>query len=81
MIRVHLSAGLRSWTGGEAWVEVEAGTVRRLIRELDSRFPGLGEQLQDGMSVAINGDIVADALFEELPDGAEVHFLPAISGG
>jgi molybdopterin converting factor small subunit len=68
-------------TGGVADLEIEAGNVRRLLAELDQRFPGMAERLSTGTSVAINGEIVADALYEDLPDGAEVHFLDALSGG
>jgi molybdopterin converting factor small subunit len=81
MVRVHLAAALRDLTGGVADVEVEAGTVRELIRELDGRFPAIGERLSSGTSVAIDGDIVPDAIYEPLPDGAEIHFVPTISGG
>lgn len=79
--RVHLSAALRDLTGGVAEVEIEAATVRRLIKQLDERFPGIGERLVEGTSVSINGEIMPDALYEDIPDGAEVHFLPTLSGG
>lgn len=79
--RVHLAASLRDLTDGVAEVEVEAATVRRLIKRLDERFPGLGERLTEGTSVSINGEIIPDALYEEIPEGAEIHFLPTLSGG
>jgi molybdopterin converting factor small subunit len=81
MVRVHLAAALQDLTGGVSDLELEAGTVRELINQLDGRFPGIGERLGAGTSVAIDGDIVPDAVYEPLPDGAEVHFLPTISGG
>lgn len=81
MIKVHFSSELRRLTGGVADLEVDASSVRRLIAELDARYPGLGEHLSSGTSVAINGEIVADALFEQLPEGAEVHFVEALQGG
>ncbi|MGF1596958.1 MAG: MoaD/ThiS family protein [Acidimicrobiales bacterium] len=81
MVRVHFGAALRDLTGGVADVEVEAATVRRLITSLDERFPGIGERLVEGTSVSVDGQIIPDALYEELPDGAEVHFLPTLSGG
>ena len=79
--KVHLAAALQDLTGGVADVEIEATTVRSLIRELDERFPGIGERLREGTSVAINGEILPDALYEDVPDGAEIHFLPTLSGG
>ena len=81
MARVHFSAGLRSFTGGEAWVEVDARNVDLLIKALDARFPGIGEKLSSGTSVAINGEIIQDAQYEPIPAGAEVHFLDTLSGG
>lgn len=81
MARVHFASSLRDLTGGVAEVDVDAPTVRRLIRLLDERFPGLGERLSEGTSVSINGEIIADAIYEDLPDGAEVHFLPTLAGG
>ena len=80
-ISVHLAADLRHFTNGVAEVEVEADTVRALFRLLDEQFPGIREQLEEGMSVAINGEIIPDAIYESLPEGAEVHFLPTLSGG
>jgi molybdopterin converting factor small subunit len=81
MAQVHFSAGLRSFTGGEAWAEVDAPNVDLLIKALDARFPGIGEKLSSGTSVAINGEIIQDAQYEPIPDGAEVHFLDTLSGG
>jgi molybdopterin converting factor small subunit len=80
MITVKFSATAKAVTG-EDEIEVAAPTVRRLVRLLDERWPGLGEQLTEGMAVAINGEIIPDALYEDIPDGAEVHFIPAIAGG
>ncbi len=80
MITVKFSATAKAVTG-EDEITVEAPTVRRLVRLLDERWPGLGDQLTEGMAVAINGEIIPDALYEDIPDGAEVHFIPAIGGG
>ena len=80
MVTVRFTSTLRELTGQDQ-VEIDAPNVRRLIRLLDERWPGLGERLTDGMSIAINGEIIPDAEFEDLPDGAEVHFITAIAGG
>jgi molybdopterin converting factor small subunit len=80
-INVHLAAGLRDLTGGVAEVEVEADSVRALFRVLEEKYPGIRERLEEGTSVAINGEIIPDAIYESLPAGAEVHFLPTLSGG
>ena len=81
MARVFLGSALQRFTGGVEEVEVEAATVRSLVAELDRLFPGLGGQLRSGIAVAIDGEIIADAIYEPVPEDAEVHFLPAIGGG
>ncbi len=40
---------------------MEASNFRRLILELDRRFPGFGHQIDEGMAVAIDGEIYQDA--------------------
>lgn len=81
MARVFLGSALRRFTGGVEVVEIEAPTVRSLIAELDRRFPGLGEHLASGLAVAIDGEIMSDAIYEPVPPDAEVHFLPPLGGG
>lgn len=81
MVSVHFSTQLRAYTGGVAQVEVDAASVRELVAVLDERFPGIAEPLTSGLAVAIDGEILPDAIYEPVPDGAEVHFLSPISGG
>lgn len=54
--------------------------MRGLLAELERRFPGLGEALREA-AVAIDGEIVPDALLEPLEPASEVHFLPRVGGG
>ena len=81
MVTVHFPTSLRDLTDGVSDIEIEAPSVRRLIKALDERYPGMGERLSEGVSVSINGEIMPDALYEDIPDGAEVHFLPTLAGG
>lgn len=84
MIFVKFSASLRDLTGDDDGIEFDAAdvpTVRRLIKRLDEQYPGIGERLSEATSVAINGEILPDALYEDIPDGAEVHFLATLAGG
>ncbi|MEX1197958.1 MAG: MoaD/ThiS family protein [Pseudohongiellaceae bacterium] len=66
---------------GVRTLEVEAVTVRGLLQELDQRYPGSRKSLEQGMAVAIDGDIHADALLQPLAADSEVCFVPAIEGG
>ncbi|MBH29630.1 MAG: molybdopterin synthase sulfur carrier subunit [Actinobacteria bacterium] len=81
MAKVYFSAGLREFTGGVSQVQVQASNVRRLVAALDDMFPGIGERLSEGSSVAIDGEILTDADFESVPEDAEVHFLDILQGG
>ena len=82
MPRVVLAGmAARRFTGGQSEFEVEADTVRRMIAELDRRFPGLGHQIDEGMAVAINGEIYQDAYMARLEPDSEVVLIPKIGGG
>jgi molybdopterin synthase sulfur carrier subunit len=76
-----ISSRVRDFTGGIDAFEVEALTVRGLIRELDERFPGLGEHVEESMAIAIDGEIHQDALGVSLSKTSEVVLIPKISGG
>ncbi len=65
----------------------EGKTVRALIEDLERQHPGIRERLihadslRPGMAVVVNGTAGTLGLLQPIPDGAEVHFLPAIGGG
>ena len=81
MATVFIPAALRELAGGAEELHVPAATVRELIAALDTRFPGMGERLRDGVAVSIDGEIIQDPLLEPIEPESEVHFLPSISGG
>jgi len=78
---VSISSKVRDLTGGLDAFDVEAATVRGLIRALEARFPGLGELVEAEMSLAIDGEIHQDAMAEPLGPASEVVLIPRISGG
>ena len=71
----------RRFTGGQTEVDVDANTVRRMIAELERRFPGLGHQIDEGMAVAIDGEIFQDAYQAQLNPDSEIVLIPKIGGG
>ena len=46
-----------------------------------TRFPGMGAYLEEGTTVAIDGQRRKTAYFQPLRDDAEVCFLPKIEAG
>ena len=77
----HLGHACQRFTGGKTELEVAATTFRRLVLELDQRFPGLGKQVEEGMAVAIDGEIFQDAYSAQLRPDSEIVLIPKIGGG
>ena len=71
----------RRLTGGVSEFDVEADNFRRLILELDRRYPGLGHQVEEGMAVSIDGEIFQDAYLVPLNPNSEIYLIPKIGGG
>jgi len=78
---------LRDMTGGQSRLSVPGDTVRTVIAELDTRYPGIGARLceegriRPGMSVVVDSVVSKQGLRHRLIETSEVHFLPAINGG
>jgi MoaD family protein len=76
-------------TAGASSVECEAGTVRQLIGQLESRHPGFGERVMQGdelrrfVNVFVAGEDVrfGEGIETAVQDGQEVTILPAVAGG
>ncbi len=81
---------LRSLSGGESTVEVEATDLRGAIDQLDARFPGFkGRLLDDGgeprqfVNLFLNDEDVrmGKGLDPPLQARAEIAIVPAVAGG
>ena len=81
MLKVCLSGPLKAAADGAASVSISAATIRELLRELIEQYPGMQNQLEDGIAVSVNGQIFRDSWSEEIPAGAEIFLLPRIQGG
>lgn len=81
IVRFASGSPCQHFIGGRTELEVEATTFRRLVRELDQRFPGMGKQVEEGMAVAIDGEIFQDAYAAELKPDSEIYLIPKIGGG
>ena len=87
MATLFVPPSLRHLTGGERRITVSSANVRALVDELEQAHPGFrdslvgGDNLRPGLAIAIDGVAASDGLLAKIPDGAEVHILPAIAGG
>lgn len=81
MARVVLIGNLAQLTGGVAELQVSARSVKHLFQQLAERYPAIGPHLDEGVAVAIDGQIYQDALFQPIAPDSEVFILPQIAGG
>ena len=81
MAHVVVNSECAAFTGGVTEFDIAADTVRRLVAELDARFPGLGEFVDRRMAVAIDGEIHQDAWLSPIGPDSEVFLIPRIGGG
>jgi molybdopterin converting factor small subunit len=81
MARVSLTAALTRFTGGETEFELDVANIRQLFRALGERYPEMAPHLEEGIAVAIDGQIYQDTLIEPIGPDSEVHLIPQIGGG
>ena len=89
-VEVKIPTVFRKFTGNEATVELEPGTIADLIDQLGSRYPGMREQLltSDGelhryVNVYVNDEDARylDKLATHVSEGDKVSLLPSVAGG
>ena len=81
MAKVVLIGNLAQLTGGVAEFNLAATSVKQLYQQLAELYPEIGPHLQDGVAVAIDGQIYQDSLLEPIGPDSEVFILPQIAGG
>lgn len=84
---VHLPGSLVAlFPGAERRVAARGTTVAEVIADLDARLPGVRDRLVDaGPALRTHLNVFVDGqratLATRVPAGADVHVIPAISGG
>ncbi|OYX19220.1 MAG: hypothetical protein B7Z04_10055 [Rhodobacterales bacterium 32-66-9] len=81
MARVHLWASLRRFAEGQEVVEVEATTVGQMLDALERAHPGLGPAIKAGLSVAVDGEVIANNRAAPVQPTSEVFLLQRLKGG
>ena len=89
-IKVKIPTQLRSLTDGAGELDAAGGTLSELIKDIESRHPGISERLLDDqgqlrrfVNVYLNDEDVRflNGLATEVPEGARVSIIPAVAGG
>jgi hypothetical protein len=88
LAQVYLPALLQPCAGGRAVVDVAGVTLRQVIDKLAAVYPELRLKIldEDGnlrshLAIAVDGEIAATGLREQLVGNPEIHFVMAIKGG
>ena len=81
MARVVLIGNLAQLTGGVAEFNISAASVKQLYDRLTELYPEIAPHLQEGVAVAIDGQIYQDTLLQPIEPDSEVFILPQIAGG
>lgn len=90
MVSIKLPTILRKHAGGEAQVDAEGSTLRELLADLESRYPGITKNVvtPDGglhrfVNVYVNDEDVRylGSLETAVKEGDRISILPAVAGG
>lgn len=81
MVEVNLWSGLRAFADGKDKVEIEAKNVGEVLRGLVDAYPGLEDVIEAGVSVAVDGRIIASGLTEPVQPDSEVWLMQRLKGG
>jgi hypothetical protein len=87
MAVVWIPSLMRSLTEDQPRVEVQGGSVREVIEELEIAYPGTRERICDGdvlragIAVSVDGIVVEGGLRQGVGPHSEIHFVVAVSGG
>ena len=88
-VEVRVTANLQKQVGGQRSVQGEGSTVRALLDDLDSHYPGFKDLLvTDGelhryVNIYLNDEDIRflDKLDTPLKEGDTLSILPALAGG
>ena len=89
-VTIRIPTQLRELSGGASEVFIEGGTVRELLRALDTAHPGFAERLHDdsgGLRRFVNIFVAdedirfLDGLATPVAAGQVVSIVPAVAGG
>lgn len=81
LVDVQLWSGLRALVDGKSSVQVEAKTVGEVLKGLVKAYPALQGPIDAGVSVAVDGRIIASGLTEPVHPDSEVVLMQRLKGG
>lgn len=81
MVQVVIWGSLRRFTNDQSPVSVKGNTTKQVLDALALAYPGLAPIIEQGVSVAIDGEVFKDAWFTPISADSEVVLMPLMVGG
>ena len=81
MVNVSFTSSFRSALDEADQLELDASTIRELLNTLVAQYPRMQGHLDEGVVVAIEGEIYRDNWDVAIPADSEVFLMPRIQGG
>lgn len=81
MVQVRIGGPLASMAGGRTRFELEASNIREILTGLGEACPRLKPVLEQGVTVAIDGELYRNAWFQPVKPDSEIYILPRMAGG
>ena len=87
---VRIPTILRTFTSGSGEVTAEGSTLREVLDDLETSFPGIRDRILDeqgalrrfvNIYVAEEDVRFANGLETPTPDGTQISIIPAVAGG
>jgi molybdopterin synthase sulfur carrier subunit len=81
MVKVSSTSSFHAALDSKDPLEIEASTIRQLLVVLVEQYPRMQDHLDEGVAVAVEGEIYRDNWDKVIPPGSDVFLLPRIQGG
>ena len=81
MVEVNLWSGLKKFTDGKDSIEVEAKNVGDVLRNIVRDCPELEHVIEAGVSVVVDGRVIASDLTTPVSDDSEIYLIQQLKGG
>jgi molybdopterin synthase sulfur carrier subunit len=89
-VQVHVTSVIRNAVGGQREISADGGSVREVLTDIDSRYPGFRSHVMDEqgqlhrfVNIYLNDEDIRylQGADTQLRDGDQVSILPALAGG
>ena len=81
MVKVKIWGSLKEATDGEEFLEIEGKNFKEILDNIKIKNPNLSDQIDRGVSLAIDGKIYKESWFTPIDNDSEVVLMPLMVGG